>query len=144
MSDVAEGLPPGGFAPMAPELLVTDLARSRTFWLDVLGFRIAYTRLEGQFMYLYNDVGAQVMLCQGPSNWEVGELAYPHGRGVMLQVEVPALDPVVARLEAAGHTLHVPVETVWRTAGAVQTGQRECHVLDPDGYLVLLSEQVAS
>jgi hypothetical protein len=51
-------LPTGGFAPLVPELIVLDLARSRAFWCDVLGFQVAYQRPEHNFMYRATAIAA--------------------------------------------------------------------------------------
>ncbi len=48
-------------ATLVPELVVADLATSLRFWVDLIGFRIAYDRPENRFAYLDRD-GAQVML----------------------------------------------------------------------------------
>lgn len=48
---------------LVPELIVTDLAQSRKFWIDLIGFEILYQREEEQFMYLgLGDI--QIMLEQ--------------------------------------------------------------------------------
>ena len=38
--------------PVVPELDVADLARSVSFYVDVLGFRVRIERPEEQFVYL--------------------------------------------------------------------------------------------
>ena len=52
MSNPSGRFPTGGFAPLVPELSVFDLARSKAFWCDVLGFEVAYQRTEHEFLYL--------------------------------------------------------------------------------------------
>ena len=80
----AEAPPLTGWARLAPELLVTDLAASLAFWSGRLGFRDAYAR-EG-FVYLERVEGAQLMLCERDGTFENGADARPFGRGVMFQV----------------------------------------------------------
>lgn len=60
----------------------------------------------------------------------------PFGRGLNLQIEVPAIAPLLAALAAAGHPLHLPPEDRWYRTGAVQRGNRQFVVADPDGYLL--------
>ena len=40
------------FNALIPELTVTDLERSRAFYVGVLGFRIEYARPENRFLFL--------------------------------------------------------------------------------------------
>jgi hypothetical protein len=61
MGVMADRLPIGGFARLVPELDVFDLAHSKTFWCDILGFQIGYQRPENLFMYIELQ-GAQFML----------------------------------------------------------------------------------
>lgn len=142
MTDMSEGPPRGGWASLAPELLVRDLAASLAFWRDLLGFAIAYQRPEQRFAYLQHPDGAQIMLCQRSGNWETGPLEPPYGRGVMFQVQVNRLDPVLAALAATAWPLHSGPRAVWRRVGNCDAGQREAFVQDPDGYLVMLAESL--
>lgn len=126
------------FARLTPELLITDLARSLHFWVDLIGFRVAFDRPEDGFAYLDLD-GAQVMLeTRNPASrqWETGPLEAPLGRGINVEIAVPAVEPVLARLEAAGWPLYMAVEDKWYRAGEVEVGQRQFLVQDPDGYLL--------
>src|SRR5262245_49523855 len=52
MENSTDRVPTGGFAPLVPELDVFDLAASKHFWCDILGFQIAYQRAENGFVYL--------------------------------------------------------------------------------------------
>ena len=126
------------FARLTPELLIADLARSLHFWVDLIGFRIAYDRPEDGFAYLDLD-GAQVMLeTRNPASrqWETGPLEAPLGRGINFEIAVPAVEPILDRLEAAGWPLFMAVEDQWYRAGEVEVGQRQFLVQDPDGYLL--------
>jgi catechol 2,3-dioxygenase-like lactoylglutathione lyase family enzyme len=127
-------------APLVPELIVTDLAASLRFWVGLIGFRIAYDRPEARFAYLDLD-GSQVMLDQrnpASAQWVTAPLEAPLGRGVNLQIAVPAVEPIVAGLAAAGWPVFAPCEDAWYRAGAVEVGQRQVLVQDPDGYLLRL------
>ncbi|KAI9024635.1 Glyoxalase/Bleomycin resistance protein/Dihydroxybiphenyl dioxygenase [Hyaloraphidium curvatum] len=129
-------------APLVPELLVSDLARSLAFWRDLVGFEVLYDRREDGFAFL-DLAGAQVMLEARSSdrrNWVTGPLEPPLGRGVNLQIFVPAVGPVLERLAAAGWPLFMEPEEKWYRTGKVERGQRQLLVQDPDGYLLRLAE----
>jgi hypothetical protein len=57
-----------------------------------------------------------------------------------MQIEVPALAPILERLAAAGWPLFMAPEEKWYRSGAVESGQRQILVQDPDGYLLRLAE----
>ena len=133
--------PDGGFAPLVPELDVTDLAASLAFWCGPLGFTVAYDRPAAGFAYLQR-AGAQVMLCRANGNWETGSLERPFGRGINLQVRVASVAPVLAALEAAGWPLFRPVQERWYRIGDLLGGSRELLVQDPDGYLLRFQEDL--
>jgi catechol 2,3-dioxygenase-like lactoylglutathione lyase family enzyme len=131
---------------LVPELLVAELAPSLRFWCDLLGFRIAYERPEEGFAYLDLD-GAEVMLEERDPDWrqwETGPLERPFGRGINFQIEVAAVTPVLDRLAAAGWALFMAPEEKWYHAGAVERGQRQFLVQDPDGYLLRLAEPLGA
>ena len=135
------GSPPiGGFSPLAPELLVSDLTESLAFWTGLCGFIIAYDRPEEGFAYLQHPDGAQVMLSARSGAWESGPLDRPFGRGVLFQIVLSDVDRVAGRFAAAGRPLAMPVREVWRNYGDRSGGRREIAVQDPDGYLVLLCQ----
>ncbi len=135
------GKPPnGGFASLVPELLVEDIDQSLRFWIDGLGFTIAYQRPEQKFAYLERPEGAQIMLCQRHGGWETGPMEKPFGRGVMFQVHVESTEPIQRALEALGIQLHAGPREVWRAWGDREGGNREIFVLDPNGYLIMMTE----
>jgi catechol 2,3-dioxygenase-like lactoylglutathione lyase family enzyme len=137
------GAPPrSGWARLAPELLVEDIAISLRFWRDRLGFAIAYQRPEERFVYLEHPDGAQIMLSQRTGRWETAPMERPLGRGVMFQVYVDNLDAVSASLAAFSTTLYAGPREVWRRHGDREGGQREIFVQDPDGYLVMIAQNI--
>ena len=136
----SEGQPPrSGFAALAPELIVVDLEVSLSFWVNILGFEIAYRRPAQRFAYLELSGGAQVMLCERSGHWETGPLEPPFGRGMMLQIKVPDFDAVLDQIRLAAWPIHTGPRKVWRELGDRVGGQREVFVQDPDGYLIMLA-----
>jgi len=137
------GAPPrSGWAKLVPELLVSDIGVSIEFWCDRLGFAIAYRRPEDAFAYLERPEGAQIMLSQRGGKWETAPLDRPYGRGAMFQVYVASIEPVLRSLEMAGWPLYAGPREVWREVGDRQAGQREIFVLDPDGYLLMIADDL--
>ncbi len=127
---------------LVPELLVTDLDRSLAFWRGLVGFAVLYDRPEERFAML--TLGTAAMMLEerrvGVREWVAGLLEAPFGRGLNLQIEVPAVAPILDRLAAARWPLFMDVEETWYRAGAEEIGQRQFLVQDPDGYLLRPAE----
>ena len=137
------GAPPRhGWAPMVAELHVNSLPASLEFWCDLLGFEVAFRRPAEKFVYLERRDGAQVMLCQRHGRFETGPLERPLGQGVMLQVYVESIDPMLAALEARAWPIYLGPREIWRRTGDRESGQHEVFVQDPDGYLVMLAHRL--
>jgi catechol 2,3-dioxygenase-like lactoylglutathione lyase family enzyme len=135
------GVPSGGFAPLVPELDVTDIAASLRFWCDLLGFIVAYDRPAANFAYLERE-GAQIMLCEINGEWLTGTLDRPLGRGINFQIEARDIAPIIERLTAAQWPLFRAVKESWYRVGLEETGNREFLVQDPDGYLVRFAQHI--
>lgn len=122
-------------ARLVPELNCADFAASLSFYTNILGFRILYDRIESQFASIDLN-GAQLMLVQKNDFWFVGPLAFPYGRGINLQIEVPDVEPIMARLSLNKTPLFRDVSDTWYRANDLETGNREFLVQDLDGYLL--------
>ena len=141
MHNEGDAPPLTGWARLAPELLVTDLAASLAFWSGLLGFRRAYAR-EG-FVYLERSEGAQIMLCERDGTFETGPLLRPFGQGVMFQVYVDDLArDQLPRSPPRSGALYAPLREVWRRSGDREGGQHELFVQDPDGYLIMVAQHI--
>ncbi|MFY9989343.1 MAG: VOC family protein [Chthoniobacterales bacterium] len=135
--------PKGGFAKLVSELLVEELGESLSFWQEVLGFEIAYRRPEQKFAYLERPEGAQIMLCErSGGRSETGPMEKPYGRGVMFQIYVSSVDPIIDRLKDLRVPIHAGPREVWRRYGDREGGRLEIIVLDPSGYLIMLAEDL--
>ena len=127
---------------LVPELVVTDYARSKAFYVDVFGFTLRFERPENKFGY-FDLGGAQVMLFERADRpiYQMHR-AGPNGKGLHFQVEVPSISEMLARLSAASIALaSEPVES-WRRQDTVLHGQKEFYVADPDGYLYRFCEYI--
>ncbi len=123
---------------ITPELDVDDLARSLRFYVDIIGFAVAFERPEERFAYLRID-GAPLMLQEaaGPGRrFRTATLEHPYGRGVNLQIEVGDVDAVHERIRAAGIDPVIPLEERWYRQGEGEAGNRQFVVANPDGYLL--------
>ncbi len=136
------GQPPARWGTMIPELLVSDYAATLAFWRDVIGFRVCFDRPSEQLAMLEHPDGAQVMFFVRDGSWETGPFERPFGRGVVIQVFVRDVGAHAARVEAAGLPFFVAPFEKWRDWGDRLGGQREFLVLDPDGYLVKVAQQL--
>lgn len=140
MTASPDRVPTGGFAPLVPELEVSDLAASLRFWCGPLGFRVAYHRPENLFAYLERPEGAQVMLNQANGNWDTGPLDPPFGRGINFEIAVGSFAPILRALAAIGWPLFRPLQDAWYRVGDTEVGNRQFLVQDPDGYLLRFAE----
>lgn len=137
-------IPKTGWAPLVPELVVSKIDDSIEFWTVLLGFRVAYRRPEEKFVYLERPEGAQIMLCERNGKWETADLEAPYGRGAMFQIYITGVDDVLAKVTESGHEIYSGPREVWRQTGDTESGQREFFVQDPDGYLVMVAENLGA
>ena len=128
-------------AKLVPELLVSDHGISRDFYVRVIGFGVRYERPEEKFSYLDLD-GAALMIEQETDFWATAPREKPYGRGINLQIEVDAIEPILTRLADAGIALFRPVEEAWYRSGETYRGNRQFLVQDPDGYLLRMFEDL--
>ena len=128
---------------LTPELCCTDIEVSVAFYTQVLGFAVQYRRPEDGFAMLERQ-GSRIMLDEirrepdpgAGRTWTAAVLEKPFGRGINLQIETTAVDPLYVRVEQSGATIFLPLEEKWYRADAVELGNRQFIVQDPDGYLL--------
>ena len=130
------------FARLVPELIVSDIGSSVEFYTRLLGFDVMFDRPEERFAYLDRQ-GAQLMLEQ-PTNrsFLLGDLQFPYGRGMNLQIDVDDLDVLYDSVVKAGGRLALPLEEKRYRVGDDSFGQRQFVVVDPDGYLLRFCQPV--
>ena len=123
------------FNKLIPELSVTDINKTRKFYVDVLGFKICYERQEDKFIFVEKD-GNQIMLEQINGNWNVGKMDYPFGRGINFEMTISDVDAVYERIEKAGIKLFRKMEVKDYECGNETVHQKQFLIQDPDGYLL--------
>jgi lactoylglutathione lyase len=133
-------------ARLVPELICSDLKRSLHFYVGILGFQVRYDRPDEQFAYLERD-GAELMLEQPTTGGRLApraELAYPYGRGINFEINVADVDRLHTAAAAAGIAMYLPLEDRWYGRAEDEIGVRQFAVQDPDGYLIRLSQEIAT
>jgi catechol 2,3-dioxygenase-like lactoylglutathione lyase family enzyme len=128
-------------ARLVPELICANIERSLRFYTEILGFSVLYDRPEERFAYLDRE-GAQIMIEQSVGRqFLAGELDHPYGRGINLQIEVSAVEPLFLTVQASGAPIYLPLEDRWYRRDDTLLGNRQFIVQDPDGYLLRFFER---
>ena len=137
----------GDMVKLVPELLVSDFVQSLKFYTEVLGFKHLYDRPEEAFAYLNRD-DAQLMIVQHDAeddrSWIAAELVQPFGRGMNLEIEVEDVDALHASCVRHGARIFLAMEEKWYRRDALLLGVRQFIVMDPDGYLLRLSQSLGT
>ena len=130
---------------LVPELSITDYQKTLHFYTEILGFKIEYQREEEGFAYLSHGE-SQIMIDQIglTRTWMTGELEYPLGRGINLQIEVPDVDKLLKRLHQNDISLFMELEEKWYRKDDVEVGNKQFLVQDPDGYLLRFFEDLGT
>jgi lactoylglutathione lyase len=126
---------------LVPELICSDIRRSRAFYCDVLGFSVVYERAEERFIYLERE-GAEIMLEQPLRRGRLfpeAELVHPYGRGINFEITVRNVDAIHAAVLGANLTTALALEERWYDRATDSVGVRQFAVHDPDGYLLRFS-----
>src|SRR5260370_328827 len=138
----------GFFAEPHNRKLVDDLLRE----LEVLDFEgpkasgskiarktLGFTR---SLTPLNHAEGHQIMRCERHGAWEPGQLEHPLGGGVMFQLYFETIEPALAAASTRAWPIYHELREVWRRAGDQETGQREFFLQDPDGYLIMVAQNL--
>lgn len=63
------------FNRLIPELMVTNIEKTKQFYIELLGFRLEYERIEDKFAFV-SFAGSQFMFEEMHENgWNVAEMA---------------------------------------------------------------------
>lgn len=123
------------FNSLIPELTVSDLERTKAFYVGILQFKIEYERTENKFVFLSLEKN-QLMFEQENGNWSVGVLEYPYGRGINFEMTVSDVDGIYTRVLDAGIKPFREMKVSHYRNGDEYIVQKEFLVQDPDGYLL--------
>ncbi len=127
------------FNSLIPELTVKDIGTTKRFYTDTLGFKMEYERREDRFIFLSLE-GNQLMFEEINGHWETGELEYPFGRGINLEMTVSDITGLYDRIVSEGIPLFREMRTTaYRTAEG-EMSQAEFLIQDPDGYLLRFTD----
>ena len=126
---------------LIPELSVKIFNKSIEFYVEILGFGIDYSREEDKFAMISINK-AQVMIEEINDYWKTGELEYPFGRGINLQIEVADAEKMVKKIKENKIELFQEIEDNWYEVDGKQYGYKEFLIQDPDGYLLRFSEDI--
>lgn len=129
------------FNRLIPELTVSDLEKSKHFYVDLLGFCVEYERKEDKFAFLSLE-GVQFMLEQWHEDgWNVGELSHPFGRGVNFSIEVDDINGIYNAVQSRRYPLYRPLMVNRYESNGDWIEQKEFLIQDPDGYLLRFTQE---
>ena len=127
------------FNSLIPELTVTDLERTKKFYVDILNFTIEYERPEDYFVFLSLE-NNQMMFEQINNNWNTGILEYPFGRGVNFEMTISNVDAMYKHVLESGITPFREIRISHYRNGDEDIVQKEFLIQDPDGYLLRFTD----
>ena len=130
---------------LVPELYVSNLEKTLSFYVGILGFNILYQREEEKFAYLQRE-NAKIMFEQiGFSRaWITSTLQHPFGRGINFQIETSNVDDLYRIVKENNITLFLGLEEKWYRKDNEFVGNRQFLVQDPDGYLLRFYQDLGS
>lgn len=130
---------------LVPELSITNLQKSLDFYIDILGFTVAFKRPEEGFAFITLG-NAQLMLDEigKGRTWRTGELTLPLGRGINFQIQVESVDHLLDKLKEKDIKLFLELEEKWYRVDDHEAGQKQFCVQDPDGYLLRFFEDLGT
>lgn len=129
------------FNAFVPELSVSNIERSKHFYINILCFQLQYERNEDKFAFI--SLGqAQLMLAEINGHWETAALQVPFGRGIIFQIIVDNIDEMLMTLQK--HNVQLfrgPFTSEYAVQDRIVT-EKEFLVQDPDGYLLRFSQEL--
>ncbi|MDK2562336.1 VOC family protein [Romboutsia sedimentorum] len=124
------------FNKLIPELTVFNIEQTRDFYLNILGFKLEYERIEDSFIFISFE-NSQFMFEQlHDDGWNIGELKYPLGRGINFSIEVKDIDSLYYKVTSHNVTIFRELMINNYKQGDKITEQKEFLLQDPNGYLL--------
>ncbi len=122
---------------LIPELIVSDIEKSKEFYIELLRFKIEYEREEDKFVFLsLNEI--QLMLEQG-SNEELKEMIYPFGKGVNFSFGMDNVEEVYKNFKEINYPIKSELKTMSFRVDDSKVTQKEFSIYDPDGYFIRIT-----
>ena len=120
---------------LIPELIVSDIEKSKEFYINFLGFKIEYEREEDKFVFLsLNKI--QLMLEQGTDE-ELSTMKYPFGNGVNFSFGV---EKIYKKLKEKNYPIKKDIEKRHFRVNDQALTHTEFSILDPDGYYIRITD----
>ncbi len=124
------------FNKLIPELTVSDINRTKEFYINILGFKLEFERIEDKFIFLSFE-GSQIMFEQFHNDgWNIADMQYPYGRGVNFEIEVNNIDELYSKIFKNNIKLYRKLKTNFYIVNGKKEKQKEFLIMDPDGYLL--------
>ena len=129
---------------IVPEFDVFNLKESLRFYVNLIGFDIAYDGKEDKFTFLqFENVQIMIQEIDFENNkWNTGKLEYPLGVGINFQFDTTNIDEIYTRLKKENYKIFVELEDHWYRKDNILMGCREFLVQDPNGYLLRFSQDL--
>ncbi|MEG0295093.1 MAG: VOC family protein [Clostridium sp.] len=129
------------FNGLIPELSVSDIEKSKSFYIDILGFKLEYERKDDKFAFLSLEK-AQIMIEEINGYWNTGELTPPFGRGVNFQIQTTDIYKIVDKIRSNNIILFRDIMESRYECNETTVVIKEILVQDPDGYLLRFSQTI--
>lgn len=127
------------FNSLIPELTVSDIERTKHFYVNILRFVVEYERAEDKFLFLSLEDN-QLMFEQEHGGWSVGVLEYPYGRGINFEMTVSDPERLYRRILDCGIKPFRELTVNRYRSGDEDIVQKEFLIQDPDGYLLRFTD----
>lgn len=131
--------------PLIPEVYVSNIKTSLSFYQDILGFQVLYQRPEEGFAKIERE-GAIIMLEEVNKDskrcWITDDLTRPFGRGINFQIQVSDVLTLYDTVKRINHAFYVDLEEKWYRANNQEAGNKQFVIQDPDGYLLRFFEDM--
>lgn len=128
------------FNKLIPELTVFNIEETKDFYLNILGFKLEYERIEDKFVFVSFE-NSQFMFEQlHDDGWNIGNLEYPLGRGINFSIEVKDIDTLYDKVINNNIT---PFRKLMISNYRVESNinqQKEFLIQDPNGYLLRFTD----
>ena len=112
---------------------------TKSFYIDILQFKIEYERPEDKFIFLSFEEN-QIMFEQDNGSWNTATLEHPYGRGVNFEMTVSDVESLYQRVLASGIKPFRDLTVNHYRNGENDIIQKEFLIQDPDGYLLRFTD----